>query len=53
MTGTKTSELQTKDSYLNELAGSKEGSETGRTDQIKGKYGKYGGSTYPKSLCRP
>ena len=50
LTGTKASELQTKNSYLNELAGSKEGSETGKTNRVKGKYGKYGGQYVPEVL---
>jgi len=37
------SESQTKDSFLNELAGSK----TGKITPVKGKYGKYGGQYVP------
>jgi tryptophan synthase beta chain len=37
---------QTKDSFLNEIAGSK----TGKITQVKGKYGKYGGQYVPEVL---
>jgi len=53
LTETKVSEFSTKDSYLNELAGSKKNLKNGQTGQVKGKYGNMGDSTYQKSSCRP
>jgi len=50
LTETKVSEFSTKDSYLNELAGSKKNLKNGQTGQVKGKYGKYGGQYVPEVL---